>query len=88
MEHPDSSPTAVAQGDARVRRRTEADGPEQLNILGARDSLKSWKEQDMGDNVLVEGNPRLGWFGDGDPETPEMAVMLQNTGEQIVGLPH
>ena len=38
----------------------------------------------MGDNVLVEGKPRLGWFVDGDPETPEVAVMLQDTGEQIL----
>lgn len=37
----------------------------------------------MGDNVLVEGRPRLGWFYDGDSRTPEVAVMLHDTGKQI-----
>jgi hypothetical protein len=33
---------------------------------------------------LVDGAPRLGWLIDGNPETPEIAVMLQDTGDQIV----
>lgn len=38
----------------------------------------------MAENVLVEGKPRLGWLFDGDPDTPELAVMLQDTGKQVV----
>ena len=38
----------------------------------------------MSDNLLVERTPRLGWLFDGNPDTPEIAVMLQNTGDQIV----
>lgn len=38
----------------------------------------------MAENVLVEGKPRLGWFIEGNPVTPEIAVMLQDTGGQIV----
>jgi hypothetical protein len=34
-------------------------------------------------NVLEEGNPRLGWLVDGDPSTPEIAVMLCDTGSRI-----
>jgi hypothetical protein len=35
-------------------------------------------------NSLREGQVRLGWLFDGNPDTPEIAVMLQNTDEQIV----
>jgi hypothetical protein len=35
-------------------------------------------------NSLPEGQVRLGWLFDGNPDTPDVAVMLQNTGEQIV----
>ena len=35
-------------------------------------------------NSLREGQVRLGWLFDGNPDTPEVAVMLQNTDEQIV----
>lgn len=38
----------------------------------------------MGENLLIEGSPRMGWFIDGNPDTPEVAVMLQDTGRQIV----
>lgn len=38
----------------------------------------------MGNNLLSEGNTRMGWLIDGDPETPDIAVMLQDTGKQIV----
>jgi hypothetical protein len=38
----------------------------------------------VGENILVEGKPRMGWFIDGNPDTPEIAVMLQDTGKQIV----
>lgn len=36
------------------------------------------------ENELTPGNPRLGWFVDGDANTPEVAVMLQDTGREIV----
>ena len=35
-------------------------------------------------NSLREGQVRLGWLFDGNPDTPEIAVMLQDTDEQIV----
>lgn len=38
----------------------------------------------VADNTLTEGRPRLGWFVDGDPDTPHIAVMLEDTGRQIV----
>lgn len=38
----------------------------------------------MGENELVVGQPRLGWFIDGDDATPLVAAMLEDTGEQIV----
>lgn len=38
----------------------------------------------MASNTLVEGNARLGWLIDGNPGTAEIAVMLQDTGDQIV----
>lgn len=34
-------------------------------------------------NELVVGEPRLGWFIDGDDNTPEIAVMLRDTGTAI-----
>lgn len=37
----------------------------------------------MGDNVLAVGKPRLGWFADGNPNTPETATLLQDDGCQI-----
>lgn len=37
----------------------------------------------MGNNTLVEGDPRIGWMVDGDPSTPEIAVMLERTDEAI-----
>ena len=37
----------------------------------------------MVDNELIVGKPRLGWLIDGNPETPEAAVMLQDTGSVI-----
>lgn len=37
----------------------------------------------MADNELIVGEPRLGWLIDGNPETPEAAVMLQDTGSVI-----
>lgn len=37
----------------------------------------------MGNNTLVEGYPRIGWMVDGDPTTPEIAVMLERTDEAI-----
>lgn len=37
----------------------------------------------MANNELVIGEPRLGWFIDGDPETDDIAVMLQDTGTVI-----
>lgn len=30
----------------------------------------------MTDNELIVGQPRLGWLIDGNPKTPETAVML------------
>lgn len=38
----------------------------------------------MAENSLRPGDARLGWLYDGDPDTPDIAVMLQDTGEQIV----
>ena len=37
----------------------------------------------MADNELIVGEPRLGWLIDGNPETPEAAVMLRDTGSII-----
>lgn len=37
----------------------------------------------MGKNELVPGEPRLGWFIDGDPKTDYIAVMLRDTGNSI-----
>lgn len=37
----------------------------------------------MAENVLVPGKPRLGWLVDGDETTPDIAVMLEDTGSQI-----
>lgn len=34
-------------------------------------------------NVLEPGRPRLGWLFDGDESTPEIAVMVEDTGSQI-----
>jgi hypothetical protein len=34
-------------------------------------------------NELLVGKPRLGWLVDGDPSTPHVAVMLQDTGDEI-----
>lgn len=34
-------------------------------------------------NDLVPGSPRIGWFFDGDPHTPQTATLLQDTGNQI-----
>lgn len=38
----------------------------------------------MANNTLVEGQPRIGWMIDGNPDTPHIAVMLELTSEQIV----
>ena len=38
----------------------------------------------MPDNVLNPGDSRIGWLYDDDASTPHLAVMLQDTGEQIV----
>lgn len=32
---------------------------------------------------FIVGEPRLGWLIDGNPKTPETAVMLQDTGSVI-----
>lgn len=37
----------------------------------------------MATNELIVGEPRLGWLIDGNPETPEAAVMLRDTGSVI-----
>ena len=37
----------------------------------------------MADNELIVGEPRLGWLIDGNPETPETAAMLRDTGSVI-----
>lgn len=37
----------------------------------------------MAENVLVPGKPRLGWLVDGDESTPHVAVMVEDTGQQI-----
>ena len=37
----------------------------------------------MADNELIVGEPRLGWLIDGNPKTPEAAVMLRDTGSVI-----
>lgn len=38
----------------------------------------------MANNTLDEGQPRIGWMIDGNPDTPHIAVMLELTSEQIV----
>ena len=38
----------------------------------------------MAENSLPESQVRLGRLSDGNPDTPEVAVMLQNTGEEII----
>lgn len=38
----------------------------------------------MADNELVEGIHRMGWFIDGDPDTPHAAVSLEDDGQRIV----
>lgn len=35
------------------------------------------------ENALIPGEPRLGWFVDGNPDTERVAVMLQDTGTAI-----
>lgn len=37
----------------------------------------------MSQNVLEQGRPRIGWMLDGDPRTPEVAVMLELTEDAI-----
>lgn len=37
----------------------------------------------MANNELQPGEPRLGWFVDGDPDTEMIAVMLRDTGSAI-----
>lgn len=37
----------------------------------------------MADNRLSADQPRMGWMIDGDPATPEVAVMLRDTGERL-----
>ena len=37
----------------------------------------------MADNELIVGEPRLGWLIDGNPDTPETTVMLQDTGSVV-----
>jgi hypothetical protein len=37
----------------------------------------------MGKNEIIEGQPRIGWFADGDPATPHVAVMLNDDGRQV-----
>ncbi|MEX1142576.1 MAG: HEPN domain-containing protein [Thermoleophilaceae bacterium] len=37
----------------------------------------------MAKNELLVGEPRLGWFIDGNPDTEQIAVMLQDTGTAI-----
>ena len=37
----------------------------------------------MSTNELKSGEPRLGWFVDGDPQTDRIAVMLRDTGSAI-----
>jgi len=37
----------------------------------------------MAKNELVVGEPRFGWFIDGDPDTEQIAVMLRDTGTAI-----
>lgn len=38
----------------------------------------------MVENVLLPGKPRLGWFIDGDESSPEIAVMVEDTGSELV----
>lgn len=40
-------------------------------------------DANMAENELVLGEPRLGWFIDGDASTPDIAVMLRDTGFAI-----
>jgi hypothetical protein len=37
----------------------------------------------MGKNELIEGQPRIGWLADGNPDTPHVAVMLNDDGRQV-----
>lgn len=37
----------------------------------------------MGDNVLTVGQPRMGWFADGDAGTPDAVALLQDHGDRI-----
>nr|WP_248371719.1 HEPN domain-containing protein [Actinomyces naeslundii] len=37
----------------------------------------------MANNELIVGEPRLGWLIDGNPDTPETTVMLQDTGSVV-----
>ena len=37
----------------------------------------------MADNELIVGEPCLGWLIDGNPDTPETTVMLQDTGSVV-----
>lgn len=37
----------------------------------------------MAKNELIQGEPRLGWFVDGNPNTAQTAVMLRDTGAAI-----
>ena len=37
----------------------------------------------MASNELIRGEPRLGWFLDGNPDTDHIAVMLRDTGAAI-----
>jgi hypothetical protein len=37
----------------------------------------------MAKNELIVGQPRLGWFIDGNRDTEQIAVMLQDTGSAI-----
>lgn len=41
------------------------------------------RERRVPSNVLEVGVPRLGWFADGDPNTPQSAGMLLDTGTHI-----
>lgn len=38
----------------------------------------------VADNALATHDARIGWLIDGNPSTPHVAAMLQNTGKQIV----
>jgi len=45
--------------------------------------IRSDWRSDMAKNELMVGKPRLGWFIDGNPDTDQIAVMLQDTGTAI-----